>query len=172
MIWNVTLSGAMPQPICMSLGMPISLRKLRRPRCHGFAPVGANLASVTIWGNTIVSVQTQITLEDAVEGNVFAIGVAFNVGASGNTLAGNFIGTNSTGLTRMLKAQGVDVTSGAGSGNTIGGATAASRNVIASNVDGVTINATIQPFPITTSGLMPAGMQPSPRRASSRYPFA
>ncbi len=107
----------------------------------GLAPVGANLASVTIWGNNNRIGTNADNVEDAVEGNVFAIGVAFNVGASGNTLAGNFIGTNSAGLTRMLKAQGVDVTSGAGSGNTIGGATAASRNVIASNVDGVTINA-------------------------------
>ena len=53
--------------------------------------------------------------------------------ASGNTVAGNRIGTNAAGSAAVGNgSRGVEIGSGA-SGNTIGGATAAARNIIAGN---------------------------------------
>jgi titin len=61
-------------------------------------------------------------------------------GASGNAVQGNFIGTDVTGTLPLGNgANGVDVYLGA-SGNTIGGTSAGTRNVISGNVmDGVII---------------------------------
>jgi VCBS repeat-containing protein len=60
-------------------------------------------------------------------------------GGSGNTIAGNYIGTDVTGTNSVGNGQyGIQITSAA-TGNTIGGATTASGNLFAGNVAGVTI---------------------------------
>jgi hypothetical protein len=58
-------------------------------------------------------------------------------GATGNTVLGNFIGTNAAGTAQLANSAGVTITNGA-TGNTIGGTTAAARNLIA---DGLILTA-------------------------------
>ncbi len=61
---------------------------------------------------------------------------------TGNVVAGNLIGTDSTGTVAIANATGVQIDTGA-SGNTIGGSSALSRNVISGNTgDGVFITET------------------------------
>lgn len=60
-------------------------------------------------------------------------GIEIN-GSNNNTIVGNYIGTDSTGLVAQANDGGIIIQTGA-SGNTIGGATAADRNVIAGNAD-------------------------------------
>lgn len=64
------------------------------------------------------------------------------VGATGNTVAGNLIGTNSLGSASLANQHGVQITNGA-TANTIGGTSAASRNIISGNTgEGVRIAGT------------------------------
>jgi hypothetical protein len=65
-------------------------------------------------------------------------GVAFTSSASDNFVQGNFIGINAAGTAALANAFGVEVN---GSGETIGGITAAARNVISGNSnDGILID--------------------------------
>lgn len=70
------------------------------------------------------------------QGHFFAL----QVGASGVTIAGNFIGTDRTAVSSSAttaNSRGINVTIG---GNTIGGSTPADRNVISGNGFGITLN--------------------------------
>ena len=58
--------------------------------------------------------------------------MGINIGAGGNVIAGNYIGTDATGTTAAANGCGVEIYSSA-SNNTIGGTTAAARNVISGN---------------------------------------
>jgi CSLREA domain-containing protein len=60
--------------------------------------------------------------------------------ATGNKVTGNYIGTDATGTQSLGNFSGVRVSSG--SGNTIGGTTAAERNVISGNLYGVGVENT------------------------------
>lgn len=60
------------------------------------------------------------------------VGVAFQAGATGNLIAGNYIGTSAAGTMALPNTYGVFGIEGA-HGNMIGGATAAARNVISGN---------------------------------------
>src|SRR5438105_98445 len=55
-------------------------------------------------------------------------------GARGNTIVGNFIGVAPSGTAELPSADGVAIIGGA-AGNTVGGTTAAARNVISGNTD-------------------------------------
>ncbi len=69
------------------------------------------------------------------EGNVIAsnyAAVGIDSGANNNTVSGNLLGTDATGTVGMGGGNGVTLGSGAHD-NTIGGATAAERNVISGN---------------------------------------
>ena len=69
---------------------------------------------------------------NVVSGNA-SIGIQLDGAAtSANTLAGNYIGTTATGTGRLANGTGVRLSNGA-NGNTIGGPTAAWRNVISGN---------------------------------------
>jgi parallel beta-helix repeat protein len=57
---------------------------------------------------------------------------------SGNTVKGNYIGTDATGTSALGNTWGVEIVS-VGQANTVGGTTAAERNVISGNGDGVLI---------------------------------
>jgi parallel beta-helix repeat protein len=59
-----------------------------------------------------------------------------DAGSTGNVVLGNRIGTDVTGTVALGNFIGVYIANGA-AGNTIGGTTAAARNVISGNVDGV-----------------------------------
>jgi Ca2+-binding RTX toxin-like protein len=69
-------------------------------------------------------------------------GITISSSGTGNTVAGNYIGTDVTGTARLGNGLvGVSVVN-AGSGLTIGGATAASRNIISGNDHSFGINVT------------------------------
>ena len=71
--------------------------------------------------------------------NGFGIHI-FGTGATGNTVLGNFLGTDLSGTKAAGNNTGVVIDGGA-SGNTIGGAVSADRNIISGNVyDGVRIS--------------------------------
>ena len=64
----------------------------------------------------------------------------WGVGATGNTIAGNYLGTTATGNAANANRNGVRITGGANN-NTVGGTAAVDRNVISGNLDnGVLIN--------------------------------
>ena len=102
-----------------------------------------NNAGVQIFGgaasNTIGG--TTASVRNVISGNNFqGIAISGN-GTKSNTVAGNFIGTNKTGTTALPNtAAGISLF-GKAKSNIIGGATAASRNVISGNLNqGITIS--------------------------------
>ncbi|MFA6566680.1 MAG: S8 family serine peptidase [Victivallales bacterium] len=69
-------------------------------------------------------------------GNYAAIEIR-NAAATGNTIAGNYIGTTSTGALGVGNLVGIYINAAAN--NTIGGTTAADRNIISGNTSGLVI---------------------------------
>ncbi len=67
-------------------------------------------------------------------------GAGILVQSSGNTIAGNFVGTNATGNVGLSITSGFGIGIEGGSTNTIGGTTPAARNVIGGNSDGINLN--------------------------------
>jgi len=111
-------------------------------KLNGTAAVPNN-AGVQIFGgaqrNTIGG--TTASVRNVISGNNFQ-GVAISgSGTKSNTVAGNFIGTNKMGTAALPNTSaGISIFLGAQS-NTIGGTTAASRNVISGNLNqGITIS--------------------------------
>lgn len=76
-----------------------------------------------------------VTDRNVISGNNFlggTAGILLNgAGASGNTIAGNYIGTSAAGSAAIPNSVGIDIQSG--SGNTIGGVAAGAGNVISGN---------------------------------------
>jgi len=92
----------------------------------------------------------------------FAAAIVINGGTSGNVVAGNYIGTDASGEVARPNSTGIFVSNL--SNNRIGGTTAADRNIISGNGDGIlmlvhTINNVIQGNYIGTdaSGTLPLG---------------
>ncbi len=78
---------------------------------------------------------------DSLERNIISGNTTAGIyasGSTGNVIAGNYIGTDFAGSAALGNAVGVYLDSSASS-NTIGGVTAAERNVISGNTDGVFI---------------------------------
>ena len=73
---------------------------------------------------------------NVISGNSFVAIQLDGSGTSGNLVQGNFIGTNSAGNASMANGAGVYITNRA-SNNVIGGTTAAARNIISGNADGI-----------------------------------
>ena len=67
-------------------------------------------------------------------------GTQILVQSSGNTISGNFLGTNAAGTAGVSITGGFGVGIDGGSNNTIGGTTPAARNVIGGNSDGINLN--------------------------------
>src|SRR5439155_20305296 len=67
---------------------------------------------------------------NVIAANQFGVGI-FNA-STGNVVEGNYIGTDKTGLFALGNGRGVTISLSA-FGNTIGGTTAAARNVISGN---------------------------------------
>ena len=78
---------------------------------------------------------------NVISGNLYSQVDIFGSGTSGNTLEGNYIGTDDSGTTMVAGGYyGVSIDYGAAD-DTIGGTTAGARNVISGNaIDGVDIN--------------------------------
>src|SRR4051812_11264629 len=102
------------------------------------ATITGNYVGVTAAGTAAKANGTGIEIRNGAKGNVLTgnliSGNAGNgvtiagAGTSGNTLSGNRIGTDAAGLHALPNRFGVYVTGGS-SGNTIGGTTAAARNL-------------------------------------------
>ena len=107
----------------------------------GNAGIGLS-SGLTLWSNNNLVGTNADGVRDELERNVVAA-VSFNFNAANNTIAGNFIGTTSNGLTRLASAGGIELSAGGGSGNLIGGPTAASRNIVASQTYGIDIRSSL-----------------------------
>jgi parallel beta-helix repeat protein len=113
--------------------------------------IGTTSKGATALGNSINGVEINAATGSSVTGNVLSgnkqDGVLITAGASGNRLAGNFIGTDITGSVGLANANnGVDILGS--SNNTVGGTSPPSRilngtgNLISGNQkDGVFLNA-------------------------------
>ncbi|MDA2935492.1 hypothetical protein MYX82_14320, partial [Acidobacteria bacterium AH-259-D05] len=97
-----------------------------------------NVAGVLIHSANNVVGGTTAEARNIISGNL-ETGVTFSgFGATGNRVEGNYIGTDVTGTLALGNRNGVGVFA---SGNTIGGATAGTRNIISGNhSDGVSID--------------------------------
>ena len=97
--------------------------------------IGINAAGNAALGNVFGVDITGGVADDTVAGNVISgntIGVALESSSTGNVIEGNFIGTNPGGTAAIGNTFGVDIQSGANK-NTVGGTTAAARNIISGN---------------------------------------
>jgi hypothetical protein len=98
-----------------------------------------NAANNTIGGTTAGA-------GNVISGNIL-FGVAIGIGSTGNSVLGNYVGTDPAGAGALPNGTGV-LLFGTASGNTVGGTTAAARNVISGNtafgvyIDGATGNLT------------------------------
>ena len=99
----------------------------------GSVALGNGDAGVYLWStvsrNTVGG--TTAAARNVISGNV-ADGVIMHDGASGNTVEGNFIGTDVTGMHALGNSDGVGIEGGA-SNNTVGGTAVGARNVISAN---------------------------------------
>jgi hypothetical protein len=94
---------------------------------NGFGIVVSGSAGNTIGGTTTAA-------RNLISGNS-QIGIRITgAAATGNTVAGNYVGLNAAGTAAVANGEiGINIEAGASS-NTIGGATAASRNVVSGNI--------------------------------------
>jgi predicted outer membrane repeat protein len=106
----------------------------------GTAALGNQLDGITIGNATNTRVGTNADgVSDTLERNVISgngqFGVSIlDVGATGNVVAGNFIGTDVNGTTAIAnQVGGVNISQGAAN-NTVGGTLTADRNVISGNL--------------------------------------
>jgi hypothetical protein len=74
---------------------------------------------------------TTAAVRNVVSGNNYGIVLA-GASATGNTISGNYVGLNAAGTAALANSIGVDVEAAA-TGNTIGGTSAADRNVTSGN---------------------------------------
>ncbi len=98
--------------------------------------IGAGIAIETAsFGNTIGGITA--AARNVISGNdIYGVGI-HHVGSINNLVQGNYIGTNQDGSIAIPNGSGIEITLGAAN-NTIGGATAAERNIISGNsADGV-----------------------------------
>ncbi|MEX2238162.1 MAG: hypothetical protein WEB00_11560 [Dehalococcoidia bacterium] len=101
---------------------------------NGLAGIEINgLAAVTVGGTTGVSATACEGACNVISGNG---GAGISISGSGVvTVQGNYIGVDTSGGTRVANtSSGISIT---GPGNTIGGTTAAARNVISGNSSGI-----------------------------------
>jgi hypothetical protein len=89
---------------------------------------GANVDGLTLGAGSSGSTIRGLIIDSFSGGGILIRG-----GSAGNTIIGNYLGTDANGLVaRGNGTWGIDL-NGAGSGNIIGGSTAAARNVISGN---------------------------------------
>jgi len=103
----------------------------------GNGDLGNGTLGVRIVGNASDGNTIGVTAAGAGVGNVIsgngAAGVEMELAGTANVVAGNFIGTNAAGATAVSNVNGGVRIIGS-SGNTVGGATTAHRNVISGNI--------------------------------------
>src|SRR5207244_1390974 len=122
----------------------------------GYSEAGASANTLTTGDNAVLTIElrgdsagsgvsglTSTSSGSTIKGlaiNRFAgNGILLDGGsATANTVVGDFIGTDTTGTTALGNGNGVEIQNGASS-STIGGTTAAARNIISGNGYGVLI---------------------------------
>jgi hypothetical protein len=77
---------------------------------------------------------TTVAARNVISGNSDYGVLITGSGTTGNVVEGNYVGTDATGALPVANGTGVQIAGGA-SGNTVGGTTAATRNVISGNSD-------------------------------------
>ena len=103
------------------------------PNGYQGVQIGGATTNTTVGGTTSAAA-------NIISGNTMKALEIVSVGSTGNTVQGNYVGTNSGGVSNLPNAGGVAVISGAAA-NTIGGKTAGAGNLIAYNAGvGVTVS--------------------------------
>jgi titin len=98
-----------------------------------------NAIGILLEGNAVAQGVANTTVAGNVIDNESLAGVEiFGVSAKNNVVEGNLVGTEPTGTLARGNGTGVEVAGGAFD-NTVGGTTAATRNVISGNVEGLAI---------------------------------
>lgn len=118
--------------------------------------IGTDYTGALDRGNTLLGIAVNAASSNTIGGttagsrNIISgnnsVGIGLDGNSDNNTIAGNYIGTNTTGASAVANSfDGITISDGS-SGNTIGGDTAAARNVISgNNYNGVTTNGTGNP---------------------------
>jgi Ca2+-binding RTX toxin-like protein len=96
---------------------------------------GSDYGVVITGANNTIGSTTNAAGKNIIVGANFGVSIG-DATATGNTVAGNYIGVLADGVTAGPNVTGV-ILSGGGTNNTIGGTTAAERNVISGNSGGV-----------------------------------
>src|SRR5205807_5057537 len=100
----------------------------------GTASVGNAVAGVIITGGSATVGGTAAGSRNVISGNTGSSGFASGInisGGAGSQVLGDFIGTNPAGTAKI--ANGVGITINGAANNTIGGTTAAARNIVSGN---------------------------------------
>jgi hypothetical protein len=107
----------------------------------GSKAVGNGVAGVAIINSSTLNTIGGLTdgARNVISGNGAGVDLAGS-GATGNLVEGNYIGTDATGSKALANGNGVLLGGADTTLNTIGGVTAAARNVISGNVTGVNLS--------------------------------
>ncbi len=142
------ISGNPDNGIFLTGGQSLVAGNLIGTTATGLAALG-NGQGIYLWSNNNTIGGTTAGARNIVSGNTYGVDIE-NVspvaaaGGSYNVVEGNYIGTDITGTTRLGKQLGIIIY---GAYNTIGGTTAAARNIISGNDgDGIQINSSSAGF--------------------------
>ncbi|MEX2646889.1 MAG: PxKF domain-containing protein [Gaiellaceae bacterium] len=97
---------------------------------YGVAVSGSGAAGNSVGGSAPAN---RNVISGAHNSSLGGSGVSISLGAFGNSVVGNYIGTNAAGTAALPNDGGLNIISGA-FGNTVGGESAAAGNVIAGNL--------------------------------------
>ncbi|MCP3937599.1 MAG: hypothetical protein GY708_19775, partial [Actinomycetia bacterium] len=99
--------------------------------------IDGSLAGAGVWGLDLVA--GNVTIRSLAINGFTEDGIQVDSASSGATIVGNHIGLDPTGLIDLGNARGIELQSGSGP-TTVGGTTAADRNVISGNAgDGIIV---------------------------------
>ena len=160
-----SIAGAAPHAIALLSALeiddPVVIDATTEPGFAGAPVVELVGTSTTPPDHALVITSGGSTIRGLAIGG-FATAIVINGGTTGNVIAGDYIGTDASGEVARRNATGVSISHL--SNNRIGGTSAADRNVISGNGDGVftsvqTINNVVQGNYIGTdaSGTLPLG---------------
>ena len=128
----VIVNGVSKTFDCISItsnGNVVKGRQIRN--CYAGVTITAGAQNNTIGGTTASD-------RNVISGNNRGVEI-LDYNTSGNTVKGNYIGTDAAGTAALGNTYGVVIKAGA-EGNTVGGTTAGERNVISGNDEGVFIS--------------------------------
>lgn len=101
----------------------------------GSSALSNNVGVLISFANNNTIGGTTTAVRNIISGNT--TGISITASSTGNVVAGNFIGTNPAGTAPAGNSSGVSI---GAPGNTVGGTTAAARNIISGNNSGLVLN--------------------------------